>query len=147
MLGAELVKGLGIFRSEGDAKLEAPLFQLMIILEIFYHAHQQGHTVKDKEIQRHGARIDLEHWNDYKERLTELDLIRAVDRGGMVLSKDLSELTVWDLYRALPWPLPIEMKGESDWGLDLSNRFDELSEHTRERLSDNLETLFTRKLS
>jgi len=147
LLGAELVKGLGIFRSEGDAKLEAPLFQLMIILEIFYHAHQQGHTVKDKEIQRHGARIDLEHWNDYKERLTELDLIRAVDRGGMVLSKDLSELTVWDLYRALPWPLPIEMKGESDWGLDLSNRFDELSEHTRERLSDNLETLFTRKLS
>ncbi len=147
LLGAELVKGLGIFRSEGDTKLEAPLFQLMIILEIFYHAHQQGETVKDKEIHKLGARIDLEQWNDYKERLMELDLIRAVDRGGMVLSKDLSELTVWELYRALPWPLPVEMKGESDWGLDLSNRFDELSGQTREKLSDDLETLFARKMS
>ena len=147
LLGAELVKGLGIFRSEGDTKLEAPLFQFMIILEIFYHAHQQGQTVNDKEIHSQGARIDLEQWNDYKERLMELDLIRAVDRGGMVLSKDLSELTVWELYRALPWPLPTEMKGESDWGLDLSNRFDELSGQTRERLSDDLETLFARKMS
>jgi membrane protein len=103
--------------------------------------------VKDKEIQRQGARIDLEQWNDYKERLMELDLIRAVDRGGMVLSKDLSDLTVWELYRALPWPLPIEMKGESDWGLDLSNRFDELSGQTREILSDDLETIFARKVS
>jgi hypothetical protein len=39
------------------------------------------------------------------------------------------------------------MKGESDWGLDLSNRFDELSGQTRERLSDDLETLFARKMS
>lgn len=147
LLGAELVKGLGIFRSEGNTKLEAPLFQLMIILEIFFLAHQKGAVVKDKEILKHGARIDLEQWNDYKQRLMDLNLIRAVERGGMVLSKDLSELSVWELYRALPWPLPTEMKSESDWGLDLSKRFDDLSGQTRKQLEDDLETLFSRNKS
>jgi len=147
LLGAELVKGLGIFRAEGNTRLEAPLFQLMIILEIFYNAHQRGDVVKDREIQNHGASVDLEQWNDYKRRLMELNLIRMVDRGGMVLSKDLSELTVWELYRALPWPLPTEMKSESKWGLDLSKRFDELSSQTREQLAEDLETLFSRNLA
>jgi membrane protein len=104
-------------------------------------------VVKDKEILKHGARIDLEHWNDYKQRLMDLNLIRTVERGGMVLSKDLSELSVWELYRALPWPLPTEMKGESDWGVDLSKRLDDLSGQTRKQLEDDLETLFSRSKS
>jgi membrane protein len=82
LMGAELVKALGVFRHDGGEQLEAPLFQIVVILELFFHAHQKGVVVREEDIRRCGARIDLEHWNDYRQRLIKLNLIRSVDKGG-----------------------------------------------------------------
>ena len=48
----------------------------------------------------------MQAWHDYKSRLLTLGLIRVVEKGGLVLSKDLNEVTLWSLYRDMPWPLP-----------------------------------------
>jgi membrane protein len=142
LMGAELVKALGVFRPDGGVAIEAPLFQVVLILEMFFHAHQQGNVITEQDIRDQGSRIDLERWNDYRQSLIELNLIRSVDRGGLILSKDLSEVSIWDLYRALPWTMPESLKGKGDWEAYLEQHVRNITEHNRDLLNIDLESLF-----
>jgi membrane protein len=142
LMGAELVKGLAVFRPDGGATLEAPLFQIMIILEMFYRAHQLGEVVSEEDVRQQGARIDLERWNDYRQCLVELDLIRVVDRGGLILARDLSEVSFWDLYQRLPWPMPLQIKGDGAWESKLGEEIRNITEHNHTLLKTDLESLF-----
>ena len=142
LMGAELVKALGVYRRDGGSQLEAPLFQIVIILELFFHAHHRGAVVGDEDIRSCGARIDLEHWNDYRQRLIELNLIRSVDKGGLVLSRDLSEISVWELYQRLGWPLPETVKGTSAWEVAMAADIQHINQHNQDLLKMDLESLF-----
>ena len=142
LMGAELVKAWGVFRHDGGEQLEAPLFQIVVILELFFHAHQKGVVVREEDIRRCGARIDLEHWNDYRQRLIKLNLIRSVDKGGLVLSRDLSEISVWELYQGLGWPMPEVVKGESAWEVVLAADVQRINRHNQDLLKVDLESLF-----
>lgn len=143
LIGAELVKGLGIYKAFGSDKLEAPLIQILIILELFHKAHHSGEIVKEEDILKLGKRIDLEEWNDYKQRLMALDLIRGVDRGGMVLTRDLSELSLWTLYRALPWPMPITSNSKHEWERVFGEKIEAMTSHNKSMLETDIESLFT----
>jgi membrane protein len=142
LIGAELVKSLGVYRFSGSQNIEAPLSQLIVVLELFYTAHQKGEVVTERDIRKYRHRIDLEQWTEIQSRLIGLKLIRAVERGGFVLSRDLSEISVWDLYLQLPWQLPQNMKGDKPWEKKLSQRFTVLKEDNKSVLQDDLETLF-----
>jgi membrane protein len=143
LLGAELVKGLGVYRFQGNSKLEEPLFQMLIILEVFNTAHHQGEVVTDSSLRSLGSRINLERWTEYRHKLMELKLIRSVDRGGLMLSKDLSEITLWELYKLLPWPLPAQSHyGDTEWEKKLSETFTGISGRNRALLDIDLETLY-----
>lgn len=143
LLGAELVKAMGIYRASKSRRLEARLVQILIILRAFQRAHEKGETVKESEIERFGARINFEEWHEYRQKLIELNLIKSVDRGGLMLSRDLRDVTLWDLYQWLPWSLPEKIIGaDSPWEKELSRRFADLSERNKEALSVDLESLF-----
>lgn len=142
LMGAELVKSLGIYRFEAEERLEQPLFQVVLILELFYLAHQTGSVLRDQDLRRHSHRIRLELWPEIKAQLMELGLIRTLDRGGMILAKDLNEVSVWDLYQHLAWPLPTNVKGERAWEKTLSQRFSDLHDQGQGGLQGDLETLF-----
>ncbi len=86
--------------------MEPPLVQILIILHEFFRCHRVGEVVTDRTITSLSHRVDMQAWHDYKTRLLTLGLIRVVDKGGLVLSKDLNEVTLWSLYKDLPWPLP-----------------------------------------
>ena len=106
LFGAELNKNMGLFRSRRSPKMEPPLVQILIILHEFFRCHRVGEVVTDRTITGLSHRVDMQAWHDYKSRLLTLGLIRVVDKGGLVLSKDLNEVTLWSLYKDLPWPLP-----------------------------------------
>ncbi|MFT7684939.1 MAG: membrane protein [Candidatus Azotimanducaceae bacterium] len=142
LLGAEFVKSLGVYRFKGSHKVEERLVQIIFLLELFYRAHQKGEVLTELDIRAHGSRINLEEWSVYKHQLIELNLIRAVDRGGLVLSKDLNEVSVWDLYTSLPWKLPTVVKGEEGWEKKLSERFSDLYKSSSSAMKGDLETLF-----
>lgn len=143
LMGAEFVKGLGVYRFQGSSKLEEPLFQMLIILEVFNTAHHKGEVVTDQSLHRLGSRINLERWTVYRQKLMELNLIRSVDKGGLMLSKDLSEITLWELYKLLPWPLPAQSHhGDSEWEKKLSETFADISGRNRRLLDIDLESLF-----
>ncbi len=143
LIGAELVKGLGVYRFQGSNRLESPLFQMLIVLEVFYVSHQKGQVVTEQMIRDLGPRINLEKWTEYRQALVELNLINAVERGGLVLSRDLSEISIWELYQQLPWPLPVHGVGnESDWEKSLSELFESIANRDETILSGDLETLY-----
>jgi len=106
LFGAELTKNMGLFRSQRSPQLEPPLIQILIVLHEFFRCHRAGEVVSDRTISSLSHRVDMQAWHDYKRRLLDLGLIRVVDKGGLVLSKDLNEVTLWSLYQDLPWPLP-----------------------------------------
>ena len=72
----------------------------------------------------------------------EMGLIRSLERGGMMLAKDLNEVSVWDLYQMLGWQLPEAIKGEHAWEKTLCTQFTELHEQSANGLKGDLETLF-----
>jgi membrane protein len=106
LFGAELNKNIGLFRSQRSPQMEPPLVQILIILHEFFRCHRLGEVVTDRTITSLSHRVDMQAWHDYKSRLLTLGLIRVVEKGGLVLSKDLNEVTLWSLYRDMPWPLP-----------------------------------------
>ena len=143
LMGAELVKVLGVYRFQGSDQLEDPLFQILIVLDVFYQAHQKGQVVTETRIRELGSRIDLEMWTQYRQELVGLNLIRSVEKGGLVLLKDLSEITIWELYEQLPWPLPAQsVEGRSGWEATLSETFKSISGRNRRTLDTDLESLF-----
>lgn len=142
LMGAEIVKGLSVFRFEGDERVEPPLVQLLLILELFYRAHQRGDVIFESDIRTLSSRIDAREWNDLKARLTDLNLIKATDRGGLVLTRDLKEISVWDLYQAVPFDMPQAIGGDASWEHALAQRLARIAERNREDLEIDLESLF-----
>ena len=142
LAGAEIVKGLHIFRIGGDASIEPKLSQLILILELFFRAHQRGEVVRDSDIRRLSSRIDVGEWNDLKAVLVNLNLIKPLDRGGIVLSRDLKEISVWELYQLVPYDMPKTIGGNTPWEHDLAKRLEHISGGAQEDLGIDLETLF-----
>lgn len=143
LMGAELVKGLGVYRFGGSSKLEEPLFQILIILEVFSRAHHRGDVVTEAMIRNLGSRINMEDWTEYRRMLMTLNLIRTVDKGGLVLARNLSEMTLWELHTKLPWRLPgRSINGSSAWEKSLSETFESISGRNQEALGGDLASLF-----
>lgn len=142
LLGAEVVKSLGVFRSQGDEHIESPMVQLLLILEQFYLAYQRGDVIRDSDIRRLSSRVDVAEWNDYKARLVELNLIKPVERGGLVLVKDLGEISVWDLYSMVPFDMPRDIRGDKSWEKLLANNFYRISAQSEAYLRMDLASLY-----
>ncbi len=147
LAGAELVKSLGVYRFEAEEDVEAPLIQVILILELFYRAHQQGEVLRDRDIRLHTRRIHLELWPEIKGQLSEMGLIRNLEGGGMILAQDLNEVSVWDIYQHLGWRLPAKVKGNEAWESMLGSRLDDIYQSTRTGLGEDLESLFKRGAS
>ncbi len=143
LFGAELTKGIYLFRSHSSKVMEPPLIQILILLEQFFRSHQQGEVVSDRQIAALSRRVDLKHWHEYKSQMLSLGLIRSVDKGGLVLSKDLNEMTLWQLYDELPWPLPDNFNESSaGWETSVNTHLVEILNKGQKTLDIELEELF-----
>ncbi len=148
LFGAELTKNMGLFRSQRSKEREPPLVQVLIILNEFFRCHKLGEIVTDRSITKLNQRIDMQNWQEYKSRLLGMGLIRSVDRGGLVLSKDLNEVTFWELYRELPWPMPPGFTAQKEtWEEVIHNKLLESYEDRRSAFDLDLERLFRGELN
>jgi len=143
LFGAELNKNMGLFRSQRSPQMEPPLVQILIILHEFFRCHRLGEVVTDRTITSLSHRVDMQAWHDYKSRLLTLGLIRVVEKGGLVLSKDLNDVTLWSLYRDLPWPLPagFTVAGEA-WEKQVNEKLTKSFEERRVMFELDLEQLY-----
>ncbi len=115
-------------------------------LEVFNSAHHRGEVVTDKMIHKLGSRINMEKWTEYRHVLMTLNLIRSVEKGGLILARDLSEISIWELHTKLPWPLPEKsIDGNTVWEQSLSETFETITGRNQEALGIDLESLYLSK--
>ncbi|PNK60128.1 YihY family inner membrane protein [Psychrobacter sp. FDAARGOS_221] len=107
LLGVEISYTLTIFAS-GEVHPRHPLISLLDMLNLLHERYQQGQCAKEQELRDVLGRKELPKWFTYLNYLKQNELITATSDGEYVLKKDLHNLTLWDFYRTLPYPLPIK---------------------------------------
>ncbi len=140
--GAELVRGLAVYDSKMLGKQEVNLFQMLAVLNALYVAHQEGKSLSEVEILTQINQLARGNWNNYRKILLQRQLIKRLDSGGFVLSRDLHEISVWELYKSLPWPLP--ERGvilDSPWQRNLSSLLEQLDRENSQQLDMSLASL------
>lgn len=105
LIGVEISYALTAFQGERSIS-HHPVLALLDILNLFYQRQTLGHDVSDQE----GLQIlglgEVERWSEYTDLLVQNDLIRRTDNDRLVLCRNLSQISFWELYQTMPYPLP-----------------------------------------
>lgn len=148
LLGVEISYTLTIFETK-EVYPRHPLFSLLDMLNLVYTSHLHGNSVSEQDLRNVLGRKELPKWYTYLNYLQDSNLITTTEHDGYVLKKDLSNMTLWDFYRTLPYPLPIkdeldEMTDDEQYpwlGL-LVTRFMDTEACVRNQLDLPLATIF-----
>ena len=99
--GAELVRVLVVF---GEYRSSLPRLQsLLRLLEILWRRQQQGRVLRVQEVRRVLKLAGASHWEEFRNLLMDLRLMRRTENGEFVLGRDLNTLTLTELLDMLPW--------------------------------------------
>lgn len=150
LLGVEISYTLTIFETK-EVYPRHPLLSLLDMLNLVHTNHLQGNDVSEQELRDVLGRKELPKWYTYINYLQDSKLIAMTEKGDYVLKKDLSNMTLWDFYRTLPYPLPIkdeldEIKQENQkpWLSLLVGRFENTENCAKKQLNLPLATIFAR---
>lgn len=107
LLGVEISYTLTIFETK-EVLPRHPLLSLLDMLNLVFSHHQVGDAVSEQELRNVLGRKELPKWYTYLNYLQDSDLITTTDDDEYVLKRDLSQMSLWDFYKTLPYPLPIK---------------------------------------
>lgn len=148
LLGVEISYTLTIFETK-EVYPRHPLLSLLDMLNLVYTNHFQGNAVSEQDLRNVLGRKELPKWYTYINYLQDCNLITTTENNSYVLKKDLSNMTLWDFYRTLPYPLPIkdeldEMTSDDQqpWLGPLVKRFVNTETCVRDQLNLPLATIF-----
>ncbi len=148
LLGVEISYTLTIFDTD-EVYPRHPLLSLLDMLNLIYSRHLEGDAVSEQELRKVLGRKELPKWYTYINYLQDSNLITMTADDEYVLKKDLSNMTLWDFYRTLPYPLPIkdeldEMKQnqQKPWLSLLVDRFENTETCAKQHLNMPLATIF-----
>lgn len=125
--GAELVYCLGAMRPVAKAKPEfKPLKGIRDVVSVLEHiwtGQQSGEYVSLKKAAVVGDGIKGRRLRDIVEILIENNFIHVTADGGLAVSGDIHQLTLYDLYRAIPWNIlgsNGETNSDSEYSMSLA---------------------------
>lgn len=148
LLGVEISYTLTIFGTQ-EVYPRHPLLSLLDMLNLVYTNHLKGDSVSEQQLRDVLGRKELPKWYTYINYLEDSKLITMTEKDEYVLKKDLSNMTLWDFYRTLPYPLPIkdeldEMRQEDQqpWLGLLVGRFENTEACAKTQLNLSLADIF-----
>ena len=110
------------------------------VLSYLYQAQRTGHTVSIPDLRRDAIKLPHYQMNDMLEHLQRAGWINQSSNGQWLLSKDMTETTVYDLHKVLPVRLPVtERELDKD---NLSRKLKALIGDHRQELEQNLSIPF-----
>ncbi len=145
LLGAELTRGLTVYRQLDAKGSISDLHILVGILNRLWQAQQKGEALSDRVLLKEVPGLDQGHWDQYVQILLEGKVISRTDRGHYLLARDMGQLTLGQLNQLLPWPLPEAPEAESmlGWEREMNRRLAQVSDSRKEALKISLERLFS----
>lgn len=148
LVGVEISYTLTIFETE-EVYPRHPLLSLLDMLNLVHSHYLKGETVSEQELRDVLGRRELPKWYIYINYLKDSNLITMTDTDDYVLKKDLNQMTLWDFYRTLPYPLPIKdeldeisVENQTPWLKMLIKRFENTESYARSQLNLPLATVF-----
>ncbi len=153
LLGAVVVRALGIFSDQKRGQTLPPLISTLIVLQALQNAFRQGQGLTFVSFNQCSDqkewRLGLQEWEEHSSRLTDLGLLGKNDLGEYILVQDLREVNLAALVSRLPWALPeaIELDAltgsdRPGWFLVLSEQLNALDHRRKEVLDYPLDSLF-----
>ena len=148
LLGVEISYTLTIFETK-EVHPRHPLLSLLDMLNLVYTHHLKGETVSEQALRNMLGRKELPKWYTYINYLQSSNLITMTEDNDYVLKRDLSQMTLWDFYRTLPYPLPIKdefeevsVEDQTPWVALLINRFEHTEAYAKQQLNLPLSLIF-----
>lgn len=135
LVGAVIVRTLSMPRRV-DAD-EAPLLMKCTrVLKLLAQAHREGRTVAEQTVAEQ-VPMHEEERTAIMNVLTERKLLKVVDDNRWMLGRSLKEVTLWDLFVALP-----DVRGEFDRDVDPgAGLFEDFRSFGRDRMKMDMEKL------
>ena len=148
LAGAELTRTIVVF---DEHRRRVPHMQsLLRLLEILWERQREGRTLKPDEVRSVLRQVGATHWEEFRNLLMSLSLIRRTEDGDFVLARDLSELTLYELSQMLPWPLRRQLRTGVDlarpWEAEVDRRRQSVQDAMQEQWDVTLDELFMQGL-
>lgn len=145
LAGAELTRTLVVF---DEHRRRIPHMQsLLRLLEILWLRQREGRTLRPSEVRAVLKQVGATHWEEFRNLLMDLSLIRRTEDGDFVLARDLGELTLYELSQMLPWPLRRQLRSGVDmarpWEPEMDRRRARIDQSMREQWDLSLDRLFS----
>lgn len=144
LAGAELTRIIVVF---DEHRRKIPRMQsLLRLLEILWQRQQEGRTLSPGEVRKVLHQVGATHWEEFRNLLMALELIRRTEDGSFVLIRDMASLTLAELVRMLPWTLSQQLHVSDDlsrpWEGEVAERMQRASDTVATELDVTLEQLF-----
>ena len=140
LFGAQIAYSLSVFRYEKDG-LEFThshwdFFDVYHIIAELWQAQNNKHFLTAFELRRSDIKISHLLINEILSLLESKYWITRNASDQWILSRDLNEVTLLDLYQVLPCKLPESIKDHTDkWQLTLNETLDKNTDNNRELLN------------
>lgn len=148
LLGVEISHTLTLF----DAKTTPtrhPLISLLAMLNLMHTHHQQGKTVSEQSLRVVLSRKEMLNWSMYIEQLVNANLIAHTKDNDYILKTNLNSVSLWQLYQALPYPLPIKgepheptQHADNSWLPTINKQLNHIEHTAKHHLNISLADLF-----
>lgn len=148
LLGVEISHTLTLF----DAKTTPtrhPLISLLAMLNLMHTHHQQGKTVSEQSLRAVLSRKEMLNWSMYIEQLANANLIAHTKDNDYILKTNLNSVSLWQLYQALPYPLPIKgepheptQHADNSWLPTINKQLNHIEHTAKHHLNISLADLF-----
>ena len=122
LLGAEITRSLVTFptwrrhvKAYGDEGFFVAAYRTIGQL---WEAQRRGRSISTEEIVKKERRIDDERATVVLDRLAQAQWVHRTASGKWVLSRDLGQQTLLELYESVPGPLPVTNAGggqQDEW--------------------------------
>lgn len=149
LLGAVIVRSIGLFGIENDGVKLPPLISLLVLLRAFHRNFMEGRGLTYSLLQKQqvpGLKLSLEDWEYHINRLGSLGIVSKNDAGENMLQQDLRHTRLSGLCDQLPWPLPTEKQldelagaTQEVWFNDLIGQLRTVDKHRNEALKYSLD--------
>lgn len=142
--GSVLVHTIVVFEEHRNP---TPRLQsLLRLLSTLWTKQQRGEALKPSQVRTALLAAGATRWDDFRNVLLGIGLMRRTDDGSFVLVRDLSYLTLDELVQMLPWPMSRALhvgEGRSlPWEDELARRCSDARAGQKAPLDISLEALF-----
>jgi membrane protein len=149
LLGVEISYALTAFESGQDNKRH-PIVMLLDLLELFYKKQKTGESISEAQALEVLGRDEIGRWPSYVAMFENQNLIKRTDENEYVLVRDLDQVSFWNFYLQLPYPLPrknhlTNAQTDDIWMQNFSPRLQETDQYLEEKLNFPLSELFRHK--